>query len=289
MKYTQILYEIKDKILTITLNRPEKLNAFTDYVMAPELMDAFDRADKDDNVRAVIVTGAGRGFCAGHDLDEGFDYEEQADATLETHRDIGGIVALRIYDMKKPMIAAINGAAIGVGITMTLPMDIRLASEKAKIGFVFAKLGITNEACSNWFLPRIVGISKAAEWSYTGRVFDAQEALAGGLVSQVVPPDQLYEKALEIAREIADNTSAVSIPLNRQMLWKMLGADHPMESHRIESKCIYELGLTPDSKEAVAAFHEKRPPKFIMKASSDMPGFYPWWPEKSFRDEQDNE
>ena len=282
MTYKQIKYEVTDKILTITLNRPEKLNAFTDYVMAPELMDAFDRADADDDVRVVIMTGAGRGFCAGHDLDEGFDYEEQADATLETHRDIGGIVSLRIYDMKKPVIAAINGAAIGVGITMTLPMDIRLASEKAKIGFVFAKLGITNEACSNWFLPRIVGISKAAEWSYTGRVFDAQEALAGGLVSQVLPHAQLYDKALEIAKEIADNTSAVSIPLNRQMLWKMLGADHPMEAHRIESKCIYSLGLTPDSKEAVTAFHEKRPPNFVMKASKDMPAFYPWWPEKKF-------
>lgn len=284
MEYTQILYEVKDNILTITLNRPEKLNAYTDYVMAPELMDAFDRADADDDVRVVIVTGAGRGFCAGHDLNEGFDYKEQADATIETHRDIGGIVALRIYDMKKPVIAAINGAAIGVGITMTLPMDIRLASEKAKIGFVFAKLGITNEACSNWFLPRIVGISKAAEWSYTGRVFDAQEALAGGLVSQVVPHDDLLAKALEIAREIADNTSAVSVPLNRQMLWKMLGADHPMEAHKVESKCIYTLGQTPDAKEAVNAFYEKRPPRFIMKASTDMPDFYPWWPEKPFKE-----
>ena len=282
MNYTQILYEVKDKILTITLNRPQKLNAFTDYVMAPELLDAFDRADADDDIRVVIITGAGRGFCAGHDLDEGFDYEEQAEATLETHRDIGGIVALRIYDMKKPVIAAINGAAIGVGITMTLPMDIRLASEKAKIGFVFAKLGITNEACSNWFLPRIVGISKAAEWSYTGRVFDAQEALSGGLVSQVVPHEHLYDKAMEIAREIADNTSAVSIPLTRQMLWKMLGEDHPMAAHKIESKCIYSLGLTSDSKEAVNAFHEKRPPKFVMKASVDMPEFYPWWPEEKF-------
>jgi enoyl-CoA hydratase/carnithine racemase len=282
MTYSQIACEVKDKILTITLNRPEKLNAFTDYVMAPELLDAFDRADEDDNVRVVIVTGAGRGFCAGHDLDEGFDYEDQADATIDTHRDIGGMVSLRIYEMKKPVIAAINGAAIGVGITMTLPMDIRIASEKAKIGFVFAKLGIVNEACSNWFLPRIVGISRAAEWSYTGRIFDAGEALAGGLVSQVVPQEQLYDKAITIAREIADNTSAVSIPLTRQMLWKMLGADHPMEAHRIESKCIFALGLTPDSKEAVKAFHEKRKPDFIMKASTDMPGFFPWWPKKDF-------
>ncbi|MBW2202471.1 MAG: crotonase/enoyl-CoA hydratase family protein [Deltaproteobacteria bacterium] len=283
MNYTQIQYDVKDQVLIITLNRPEKLNAFTDYVMAPELIDAFDRADKDDDVRVIIVTGAGRGFCSGHDLEEGFDYDEQAQATLENHRDIGGIVALRIYEMQKPVIAAINGAAIGVGITMTLPMDIRLASEKAKIGFVFTRLGITLEACSNWFLPRIVGISKAAEWAYTGRIFDAREALAGGLISQVVPHDQLLEKAREIAQEIVQNTSAVSISLNRQLLWKMLEADHPMEAHKIESKCIYWLGLKPDSKEAVDAFHEKRPPKFTMKPSSDMPEFYPWWLERKFK------
>ncbi|MFO7963570.1 MAG: crotonase/enoyl-CoA hydratase family protein [Desulfobacterales bacterium] len=283
MDYTQIDYEVRNRVLVITLNRPEKLNAFTDYVMAPELMDAFDRADEDDDVRVVIVTGAGRGFCSGHDLEEGFDYEKQARATLDTHRDIGGIVALRIFEMKKPVIAAINGAAIGVGITMTLPMDIRLASEKAKIGFVFTRLGITLEACSNWFLPRIVGISKAAEWAYTGRIFDAQEALAGGLVSRVVPHEQLMEKAFETAGEIADNTSAISIPLNRQLLWKMLSADHPMEAHKIESKCIYWLGLMPDSKEAVNAFHEKRPPKFTMKPSTDMPDFFPWWPERKFK------
>lgn len=281
--YTQIQYEVLNRIATITLNRPEKLNAFTDYVMAPELMDAFGRADEDDAVRVVIVTGAGRGFCSGHDLEEGFDYDEQAAATLETHRDIGGIVALRIYEMKKPVIAAINGAAVGVGITLTLPMDIRLASEKAKIGFVFTRLGITLEACSNWFLPRIVGIGKALEWAFTGRMFGAQEALAGGLLHYVTPPDQLMVKALEIAREIVENTSAVSIPLNRQLLWKMLEADHPMEAHKIESKCIYWLGLTSDSKEAVAAFHEKRPPRFTMKASADMPEFYPWWKDRPFK------
>ena len=218
MEYTQIMYEVKNNILTITLNRPEKLNAFTDYVMAPELIDAFNRADADDNVRVVIVTGAGRGFCAGHDLDEGFDYEKQTDVTLDTHRDPGGVIALRIYDMKKPVIAAINGHAVGVGITMTLPMDIRLASEKAKFGFVFAKLGITLEDCSTWFLPRIVGMGKAAEWSFTGNIFDAQEALAAGLVSQVLPPDRLYETAWEIARTISEQTSAVSIPLNRQKI-----------------------------------------------------------------------
>jgi enoyl-CoA hydratase/carnithine racemase len=282
MTYTQITYELSNGIATITLNRPEKLNPFTDYVMAPELMDAFDRADNDDAVRVVIVTGAGRGFCSGHDLAEGFDYDEQAQATLEHHRDIGGTVTLRIYEMKKPMIAAINGAAIGVGITMTLPMDIRICSETAKMGFVFARLGITLEACSNWFLPRIVGIGKAAEWSLTGRVFGAAEALENHLVHYVTPPGKLMEKALEIAREIADHTSPISIPLNRQLLWRMLGADHPMDSHKLESKCIYWLGLQPDSKEAITAFHEKRPPNFKAKPSKDMPPFYPWWKERPF-------
>ncbi|MFO7998243.1 MAG: crotonase/enoyl-CoA hydratase family protein [Bacteroidales bacterium] len=277
MEYSQIKYEIKDKILTITLNRPEKLNAYTDLTMAPELLDAFDRADQDDNVRVIIVTGAGRGFCAGHDLDEGFDYAEQDGATLETHRDYGGVVSLRIYDMKKPLIAAINGPAIGVGVTMTLPMDIRIASEKARFGFVFARLGIVNEACSTWFLPRVVGIGQAMQWSLSGRIFDAREALSGGLVSQVVPHEDLYGTALKLAREIADNTSAVSVPLNRQMLWKMLEEDSPMKAHQIESKCLFVLGLSPDSKEAIKAFSEKRRPDFTMKASVDMPAFYPWW------------
>ena len=234
--------------------------------------------------KTAIVTGAGRGFCAGHDLEEGFDYDKQPDVTIYNHRDSGGVLTLRIYDMKKPVIAAINGHAVGVGVTMTLPMDIRLASDRAKFGFVFAKLGITNEACSTWFLPRIVGIGKAAEWSYTGRIFDAQEALAAGLVSEVVPHEALYNKAWEMARTIADNTSAVSIALNRQMLWKMLGSSHPMEAHKLESKSVFALGSKPDSMEAVAAFYEKRPPKFSMKVSTDMPDFYPWWPEKRFED-----
>jgi len=282
MTYSQIKYEVKNRIAMITLNRPEKLNPFTDYVMAPELMDVLNRIDDDDEVRVAIITGAGRGFCSGHDLEEGFDYDKQAQATLESHRDIGGILTLRIYEMKKPLIAAINGAAIGVGITMTLPMDIRIASEKAKMGFVFARLGITLEACSNWFLPRIVGVGKAMEWALTGRVFGAEEALASGLVNYVTPADKLIEKAYDIAHEIADKTSAISIPLNRQLLWRMLAADHPMESHKIESKCIYWMGLKPDSKEAVTAFHEKRPPRFTMKPSTDMPEFYPWWKEHPF-------
>ncbi|MBW1837179.1 MAG: crotonase/enoyl-CoA hydratase family protein [Deltaproteobacteria bacterium] len=282
MEYKQIKYEIKEHVLTITLNRPEKLNAFTDFVMVPELLDAFERADEDDDVRAVIVTGAGRGFCSGHDLNDGFDYDEQTEDSIDTHRDPGGVISLRIYEMKKPMIAAINGAAIGVGITMTLPMDIRLASEKAKFGFVFTKMGITLEACSSWFLPRIVGPGKALEWSCTGRIFDAKEALTAGLVNEVLPPEKLLDRAWEIAQEIAQSTSAIAIPLNRQLVWRMLGADHPMEAHRIESKCIYALGMKSDAKEAVEAFHARRPPEFSLKPGSDMPDFYPWWPEKPF-------
>lgn len=280
MEYTQIKYEVSENILTIILNRPEKLNAYTDKVMVPELIDAFNKGDEDDNVRAVIVTGAGRGFCAGHDLNEGFDYDAQPNETLETFRDTGGVVALRIFDMKKPLIAAINGAAIGVGITMTLPMDIRLAAENASFGFVFAKLGITLEACSSWFLPRIVGISKASEWACTGRIFGAEEALDTGLVSEVLKSDQLLNRARKLASEIAQNTSAISVPLNRQLLWKMLGANHPIEAHMVESKCIYSLGSKSDSREAVSAFLKKQPPNFTMKPSIDMPNFYPWWRER---------
>ena len=239
MAYEQILYSVEDKVLTLTLNRAERLNAFTG-VMCRELIDAFDRADADDSVRAVIVTGAGRAFCAGADLGGGsktFDASARgAREPIEEHRDGGGLLTLRIYDSKKPVIAAINGAAVGIGITMTLPMDIRIASAGARMGFVFARRGIVPEACSSWFLPRVVGISRAAEWVYTGRVFGAEEALAGSLVSRVVAPEDLLATAWAIAHEIADHTSAMSVALTRQMLWKMLGADHPMEAHRIDSK-----------------------------------------------------
>ena len=280
MGFEQVQYEITDQIMTITLDRPEKLNAFTD-VMMEELIEAFNLADEDDQVRAVIMTGAGRGFCAGSDLSGGdpFDSAQQ----IEEHRDSGGLVTLRIYEMKKPVIAAINGPAVGIGITMTLPMDIRIASEKAKMGFVFARRGITMEACSSWFLPRIVGISRAAEWVMTGRVFTAQEALDGGLVSRVVPPEKLLPAARELAREIAENTSAVSVALSRQMMWRMLGADHPMEAHKIDSKCIYHMGKSPDSYEGVTSFLEKRPARFTMRPSRDMPDFYPWWEERPFK------
>lgn len=279
MDYSVIKYEIADRVLTITLNRPEKLNAFADG-MGVELMDALNRADEDDDVRAIIVTGAGRGFCAGADLSgKPFDY---ADTPIEKHRDGGGLLTLRIYDMKKPMIAAINGPAVGVGVTMTLPMDIRLASESARFGLVFAKRGIVPEACSSWFLPRIVGISQAAEWAFTGRIFDAQEALAGRLVSRVLAPDALLPTARQIALEIAENTSAISVSLTRQMLWKMLGADHPMEAHKIDSKGVYCLGQGADAREGVTSFKEKRKPDFKMKPSTDMPPFYPFWRKRSF-------
>jgi len=283
MVYEQILHEVVDGVLTITLDRPEKLNAFTPTMMR-ELIDAFDRADADDAVRAVIVTGAGRAFCAGADLSGGGGtFDNTARDTLETHRDGGGLVALRIFESKKPIIAAINGPAVGVGITMTLPMDVRLASTAARMGFVFARRGIVPEACSSWFLPRVVGISRAAEWVYTGRIFSAEEALAGGLVSRIVPPADLLATARGLAREIADNTSAVSVALSRQLLWRMLGADHPMEAHQVDSRAIYWMGSSADAREGVAAFLEKRPARFTLRPSADLPGFYPWWPPRPFR------
>ena len=283
MAYEQILHEVVDGVLTITLDRPEKLNAFTPTMMR-ELIDAFDRADADDAVRAVIVTGAGRAFCAGADLSGGGGtFDNTARDTLETHRDGGGLVALRIFESKKPVIAAINGPAVGVGITMTLPMDVRLASTAARMGFVFARRGIVPEACSSWFLPRVVGISRATEWVYTGRIFSAEEALAGGLVSRIVPPADLLATARGLAREIADNTSAVSVALSRQLLWRMLGADHPMEAHQVDSRAIYWMGSSADAREGVAAFLEKRPARFTLRPSADLPGFYPWWTPRPFR------
>lgn len=285
MQYETIRCDIAERILTVTLHRPEKLNAFT-VRMRDELIAAFDQADANDEVRAVIVTGAGRAFCAGADLSDGsatFDKQVGGTDTLETHRDGGGMVALRIFESKKPVIAAINGPAVGVGITMTLPMDIRLASTNARMGFVFARRGIVPEACSSWFLPRVVGISKAAEWVYTGRVFDAEEALQAGLISRVVAPEGLLEAARTLGREIADYTSAVSVALSRQLLWRMLGADHPMEAHKIDSKCIFWMGQSADAYEGVMSFLEKRPARFALKPSCDLPPFCPWWSERRFR------
>ena len=283
MDYQEIEYEVDDRVLTITLNRPDRLNAFT-VQMQEELVDAFDRADADDDIRAIVVTGRGRGFCAGADLGAGgqtFDRSEQPRQPTE-HRDEGGLVSLRIFQLTKPIIAAINGPAVGVGITMTLPMDVRLASESARFGFVFARRGLVPEAASSWFLPRVVGISKAVEWTYSGRVFDVEEARAAGLVRSVHPADELLPAAYELAREIADNTSAVSVALTRQMLWRMLGESHPMAAHRVDSRGVNAMGSSPDAREGVMSFLEKRSPQFTMRPSTDMPAFYPWWDEPEF-------
>ncbi|HYW04195.1 MAG TPA: crotonase/enoyl-CoA hydratase family protein [Gammaproteobacteria bacterium] len=285
MSYETLKYEVEDNILTLTLHRPDRMNAFTATMMR-ELIDAFDRADEDDDVRAVIVTGEGKAFCAGADLEKGgdtFDRSKRADEALgNKDRDGGGMVSLRIYESKKPVIAAVNGAAVGVGITMQLPMDIRLASKKARFGFVFTQRGITMEACSSWFLPRLVGMQQAAEWVYTGRVFDAEEALRGGLVRSLHEPDELMPAARKLAGEIAQKTSAISVTLNRQMMWRMLGADHPMEAHKIDSRAIGFMGQSADAREGVESFLDKRPAKFTMKPSTDLPDFYPWWEERKF-------
>jgi len=284
MSFQEILYEVADRILTLTLNRPDKLNAFTER-MCGELIAACDAADADDAVRVIVVTGAGRGFCAGADLSGGggtFDYSGQP-APIDRHRDGGGLVALRLFECRKPIIAAINGPAVGVGATMTLPMDVRIASSAARFGFVFARRGIVPEACSSWFLPRVVGISQALEWTYSGRVFGAEEALAGRLISRVVEPAALLPTAYSLAREIADNTSAVSVALTRAMLWRMLGADHPMEAHKIDSQAIFATGRNADAAEGVSSFLHKRPPRFTLSPTRDMPAFYPWWPERKFR------
>lgn len=284
MSYQTLLTELDDGLFTVTLDRPDRLNAL-DATMLRELLDVFDEIDRNDAIRVVIVTGSGRGFCAGADLGGGsgtFDNSERESAN--EHRDGGGRLTLRIYDCTKPVIAAINGPAVGVGITMALPMDIRIAADNAKFGFVFSRRGIVPEACSSWFLPRVAGISQAMEWVATGRVFGAEEAFAGGLVSRVVAPDALLPTAHEIGREIADNTSAVSVALARQLLWKMLGAEHPMEAHKLDSQAIYAMGKSADGHEGVASFLEKRPAKFPLKVSSDLPDFYPWWREREFSD-----
>ncbi|HUS43849.1 MAG TPA: crotonase/enoyl-CoA hydratase family protein [Ilumatobacteraceae bacterium] len=286
MEYTQITYEVADSIATITLSRPERMNAFTD-VMMREVIDAFDRVDADDDVRVVIVTGAGeRAFCAGADLGGGGATFAKGGSDIQTDvgvpRDGGGMVSLRIFECTKPVIGAINGAAVGVGVTMTLPMDIRLASDNARFGFVFARRGIVPEACSSWFLPRLVGISTAAEWCYSGRVFPAVEALQRGLVRSVHAPDDLVPAARELAREIADNTAPVSVALTRQMLWRMLGADHPMEAHRVDSRGIQSRGASADAREGVESFLEKRPPVYPVKVSDGLPDLFVDYVEPDF-------
>jgi len=285
MTFTEIDYSVADHIATITLSRPDKLNAFTG-VMMKELIAAFDKADADDDVRVVIVTGAGRGFCAGADLSAGGDTFNDGslstDAATKFRRDGGGTVTLRIFAMHKPVIGAINGPAVGIGATMTLPMDFRLASDAAKIGFVFTRRGIVPEACSSWFLPRLVGIAQAQEWVMTGRVFGADEALAGGLVRSVHPAGELLDAARTLAKEIIDNTAPVSVALARQMMWRMLGASHPMEAHRVDSRGIQIRGRSNDVKEGVMSFLEKRPANFVDRVSSDVPDIFPGWSEPEF-------
>jgi enoyl-CoA hydratase/carnithine racemase len=306
MTYNAILYQLDDNILTITLNRPEKLNAYTNE-MQRELIDALDRADADDEVRAIIVTGAGdRAFCAGADLSAGadtFNFEKRAassdqptrdniDGAIDAQgnidwshqgvRDGGGQLTLRIFKCLKPVIAAVNGAAVGVGVTMQLAMDIRVAADTARFGFVFSRRGMVPEACSSWFLPRIVGMPKALEWTFSGRVFDAEEALQGGLVRSLHKPQELMDVARGIAREIADNTAPVSVALSRQMLWRMSAAADPMEAHRIDSRGIFSRGRSADSAEGVSSFLEKREAHFPDKVSEDMPEYFPWWDEPEY-------
>lgn len=287
--YTQILVDKADGIATITLNRPEKMNAYTRH-MQGEIVSAMDDIDADDDVRAVIFTGSGdRAFCAGADLTpEGgghvfSDPTEVEDLSDQKVRDGGGRLTLRLFQSSKPLISACNGVAVGVGATMQLAMDIRLAADNARYGFVFARRGIVPEACSSWFLPKIVGISQALEWCYSGRVFDAEEARAGGLVRSIHPQAELMDVARGLAREIADNTSAVSVAMTRAMMWRLSNTEHPMMAHRVDSKAIYKLSRGKDAQEGIASFLEKRSPDYPGKVSEDMPDFYPWWDEPEYR------
>lgn len=289
MTYKTILYDVTDQIATITINRPEKMNALNG-TMIKELMDAFERNDADDNVRAVVVTGAGdRAFCAGADLtpEDGkkpFASEEPVDDYSDPRvRDGGGLLTLRMYQSLKPVIGAINGAAVGVGATMLLPMDIRLASETARVGYVFARRGIAPDGAASWFLPNIVGRAQALEWCMTGRVFDAEEALRGGLVRSLHKPEELLDAAYTLAREIVDNTAPVSVAVTRQMLWQLPAEDHPMEAHKIDSRIIYRRAKSEDAKEGIASFLEKRKPEYPDKVSTDLPDAFPWWEEPIYK------
>lgn len=287
MAYTQITYEIDGPAAVVTLNRPEQLNAFTRTMMT-ELISAFDEADADDEVRAVIVTGAGRAFCAGADLSAGGDTFDQgkggagADDAGRAPRDGGGLVALRIFNSRKPVIGAINGSAVGVGISMTLPMDIRILADHAKVGFVFTGRGIAPDGAASWFLPRVVGINQALEWVLTARVFRAQEALDGGLVRSIHPADEVLAVAKELAKEIALGAAPVSAVVSRGLLWRMLGEDHPMAAHRADSEAIFDLGRKPDAREGVTAFLDKREPQWQLRPSADLPATYPWWDEPEY-------
>ena len=284
-KYTEIIYEVSDNIATVTLHRPDKMNAFTG-VMMNELLQVFDEIDADDNVRAVIVTGSGRAFCAGADLSHGAETFSDGKLSGQTptavRRDGGGMVTLRMFRCNKPIIGAINGAAVGIGATMTLPMDIRIAADSAKMGFVFTRRGIVPEACSSWFLPRLVGISQAQEWVLTGRVFPADEALRGGLVRSIHPQEELLQVARVLAKEIVANAAPVSVALARQMMWRMLGASHPMEAHRVDSRGIQERGRSADTREGVMSFLQKRPAVFGDKVTTDVPDIFVGWEEPEF-------
>jgi len=281
-RFSTIAYEVVDGIGTITLNRPDKLNAF-DATMMAELILAFDRTDADDTVKAVIVTGTGeRAFCAGLDLSGGADALRFEAESSGVSRDIGGRLTLRIFESLKPVIAAVNGPAIGIGATMQLAMDIRVASSNARYGFVFARRGITPEAASSWFLPRLVGIQTALAWCYSGRLISSEEAFRRGLLYSVHAPHELLPAAHAIAREIVENSAPVAIALTRQMMWRMLGAQHPMDAHRIDSRAVQSRGESSDAGEGVAAFLEKRAPHFSNRVSADMPTFFPWWKSPQF-------
>ncbi len=289
MEFQTLRYEVSDRILTITLNRPDRMNALNGR-MCDELIAAFDQADADDDVKVVIVTGEGRAFCAGADLERGGEtwgkHDERMASQAATERylgDGGGRVTRRIFDFNKPVIAAINGPAVGVGITMTLAMDIRMAVKNAKIGFVFAGRGINPEACSSWFLPRLVGISKALEWCFTARVFRTEEGLDAGLFRRLHEPDELMPAALALAQEMIDNASSVSIAVTRHMFWRMLGAPHPIDAHEVDSAAIAALGKSEDAREGITAFLEKRKPNFKDRVTQNMPRFFPWWKNREFR------
>jgi enoyl-CoA hydratase/carnithine racemase len=283
MDFTQTRLEVDNGVATVTLHRPERMNAFTP-TMAAELQEIFSQVDQDDAVRVVIVTGSGNAFCAGADLSSGpsawdLSKRDGRDVSIDEHRDRGGKVSLAIFNCRKPVIGAINGHAVGVGITMTLPMDIRIAAADAKIGFVFARRGVVPEACSTWFLPRIVGVSRAAELLYTGRIFRAEAEAASGLFNYVLPRDEVVPKAMAIAREIAGQTSAVSVALAKGLLWHGLIEEDPQSVHLVDSRCFYWCGLQKDAREGIQSFLEKRAPRFTMSPTADMPDFYPWWKE----------
>jgi enoyl-CoA hydratase/carnithine racemase len=286
MSFKAIKTEVDNNILTLTLNRPDRLNAFNGD-MREEMIEVFNKASLDDEVRVIVVTGEGRGFCAGADLGAGkdtFNTDKRDDGQGQSQwRDGGGQVSLAIYECLKPVIGAINGPAVGVGATMQLPMDVRIASTSARFGFVFARRGLVMEACSSWFLPRLVGMDQASRWAYSGRVFEADEALEGGLVSELLAPEDLLPRAYELARDFSENSSAVSVALMRQMMWRMIGADHPMEAHKVDSRGISVLGKLPDAAEGVTSFLEKRAPEFPMKVSKDMPDYFPWWDDRRFQ------